>query len=101
MDTKEKVAYNIAKYLKAKKKTQVSLANHVGLTKAAISSWIKGTTSPDLNKLIAICDFLDISINDLFGYYEENTLSTEDKVLLQKFRNSEFRNSVNKLLDIE
>lgn len=101
MDTKEKVAYNIAKYLKAKNKTQVSLAKHVGLTKAAISNWIKGTTSPDLNKLIAICEFLDISINDLFGYYEENTLSTEDKVLLQKFRDSEFRSSVNKLLDIK
>lgn len=101
MDTKEKVAYNISRFLKSRGQTQVALAKHVGLTKAAVSNWVKGTTSPDLNNVIAICEFLDITINDLFGFYEDHHLSTEDKVLLKQLKETEFRDAINKLLDIK
>lgn len=101
MDSREKVAYNIARFLKLKGKTQVSLANHVGLTKAAVSNWVKGISSPDLNNVISICEFLEISINDLFGHYDEKHLTVEEKIMLQQYRESKFRDAVNKLLDTE
>lgn len=100
MNSRETVAYNIGRFLKLKGKSQVSLAQHVGLTKAAISNWVKGTTSPDLNNVISICEFLDISINDLFGHYDEKHLSVEEKIMLQEYRDGKFRDAINKLLDI-
>ncbi len=99
MDSKAVVAKNIKKYLKLQGRTQVSLANHLGLTKAAVSNWVKGSTSPDVNSITSICAFLEISINDLFGYYDEKNLSVEEKIVLTSYRNSKFRDAINKLLD--
>ncbi len=101
MDAREKVAHNISRFLKLKGKTQVSLAQHVGLTKAAVSNWTKGSTSPDINNIISICEFLDISINDLFGHYDEKHLTVEEKIMLQEYRESEFRDAINALLKIK
>lgn len=99
MDSKAIVASNLKKYLKLKGKSQVSLARHLGLTKAAISNWVNGTTSPDINNITVICAYLEISINDLFGYYDEKNLSVEEKIVLTKYRTSNFRDAINKLLD--
>ncbi|MFI3329216.1 MAG: helix-turn-helix transcriptional regulator [bacterium] len=99
MDAKTRVAENIKKYLVMQGKSQVDLARHLGLTKAAITNWIKGTTSPDINNISEICNYLDISVNDLFGTYDEKYLSVEEKIFVTKYRETDFRNAINKLLE--
>ncbi len=99
MDSKMIVASNIKKYLLMQGKSQVELANHLKLTKAAITNWIKGNTSPDINNIVGICDFLDISVNDLFGTYDEKYLSVEEKIFVNKYRETKFRDAINKLLE--
>ncbi len=100
MEMKEIVAANIKKFLIMQGKTQTDLAIYLGLTKAAITNWVKCTTSPDINYISGICDFLGISVNDLFGIYDEKHLSIEEKLVLGKYRESEFRNAINKLLNL-
>ncbi len=100
VDARTTVALNISKYLKLRGKSQVSLANYLGITKAAVSNWISSTTSPDINTIAKICEYLEISVNDLFGVYDEKNLSVEEKLMLTGYRSSGFRDAINKLLNL-
>lgn len=44
---------------------QVDLANHVGVSSASVSEWIKGKKKPSADALLKIAEYLDI-IDDLF-----------------------------------
>lgn len=99
MNSREMVALNIKKYLNMHDKSQVQLANYLGITKAAVTNWVKGVTSPDINTITKICEFLDISVNDLFGTYDEKYLSVEEKIFVNKYRETKYRDAINRLLD--
>lgn len=99
MDSKAIVSKNIKKYLKLRGKSQVSLAKELNLTKAAVSNWVNGSTSPDINSITVICSFLEISVNDLFDYYDEKNLTVEEKIILSRYRECNFRDAINILLE--
>lgn len=52
---------------KNKKITNQQLANELNLTRQSISQFTKGTAMPSIEKLIAIADFFNISIDELLG----------------------------------
>lgn len=101
MDRKEIVAENLKKYLKLRGHSQVELANHLGLSRAAVCNWISLATSPDINCIVEICKFLEISVNDLFGFHDDKHLSVKEKIVLMNYRSSEFQDAVDFLLKIE
>lgn len=51
--------------------TQEEAANHLGITKAAVSKWDCGQSMPDISLLPAIADLYSTSIDDLFGRVQE------------------------------
>jgi transcriptional regulator with XRE-family HTH domain len=51
--------------------TQEEVANHLGITKAAVSKWECGQSMPDISLLPAIADLYSTSIDDLFGRSQE------------------------------
>lgn len=56
--------------------TQEELAKSVGKSKNVISNWERGDNSPDVDSVELICEKLEISPNQLFGWelcneYEE------------------------------
>lgn len=51
--------------------TQGEVANHLGITKAAVSKWECGQSMPDISLLPAIADLYSTSIDDLFGRVQE------------------------------
>lgn len=51
--------------------TQEEVANHLGITKAAVSKWECGQSMPDISLLPAIADLYSTSIDDLFGRVQE------------------------------
>lgn len=51
--------------------TQEEAANHLGITKAAVSKWECGQSMPDISLLPAIADLYSTSIDDLFGRVQE------------------------------
>ena len=51
--------------------TQEETANHLGITKAAVSKWECGQSMPDISLLPAIADLYSTSIDDLFGRVQE------------------------------
>lgn len=51
--------------------TQEEVANHLGITKAAVSKWECGQSMPDISLLPAIADLYSTSIDDLFSRVQE------------------------------
>ena len=57
---------------KAKRMSQEKLAELVGVSRQAVSKWETGEAKPDVEKLIAICEVLELSMDYLcFGKEEE------------------------------
>ena len=73
----EKIGNFIVKTRKAKKLTQVELAEKLGVTDRAVSNWENGKNMPDYSVLDILCNSLDISINEL--YYAKNIVNNDYK----------------------
>lgn len=52
---------------KEKKLTQTELAEKLNITDRAISKWENGRRLPDSGTMLALCEILNITINDLFS----------------------------------
>lgn len=58
----------IANLRKQNHKSQQQLADFLGITKASVSKWETGQTSPDISSLPLIAAYFDTSIDHLLGY---------------------------------
>ena len=67
------------KLRKEKKLTQIELSNILGLDQTTISKWELGKAFPDIEMLIKLSDFFDVSIDFLLGkssyYYPDRVTS--------------------------
>lgn len=59
---------NIVKMRKEKGVTQEELASFIGVTKASVSKWETGMTTPDIQILPVLASFFDRSVDQLIGY---------------------------------
>ena len=64
-DVKSIVAQNLTVLRKRKGITQAELAEKFNYSDKAVCRWEHGDTLPDINVLYAICEFYDITMNDL------------------------------------
>ncbi|WP_056966701.1 helix-turn-helix transcriptional regulator [Apilactobacillus ozensis] len=58
--------------------TQSELANKLGTYRIKVSSWENGNSYPDIKMIVKICDYFNISIDDILN---------EDKKIIEKFKN--------------
>lgn len=70
-----KLSDNIIRLRHECKMTQEELADFLGVTKASVSKWENGQSTPDLMILLQLAAFFDITIDELLGY--EAQLSKE------------------------
>lgn len=63
-----KIADNLVRLRHAKKITQEHLASFLGVTKASVSKWETGQSTPDISLLPLLAAFFDVTIDDLIGY---------------------------------
>jgi len=87
----EIVAKNLTNYLEEKNKTQLELAEYLGVSQATVSNWCKGVKMPRMKKIDAICEYLGIKRSELIDEKEKNdnilySLSPADIALLSKIR---------------
>lgn len=84
----------LAEARKAKDMTQMELADKLGISFQAVSSWERGNSMPDISKLPELAQILDITIDELLGksaplidsviagnaenYIEENDVSVDE-----------------------
>ncbi len=93
---------------KKKKLSQTEMAKILNVHQTAVSQWEKGRTTPDMQTLIKIADYFNVSIDYLLGQEKntidtEETLTLEEKQLIEKYRllDDYGQKAVNHMLDIE
>ncbi|SHJ58314.1 helix-turn-helix domain-containing protein [Hespellia stercorisuis] len=59
---------NIVRLRKESGITQEELAAFAGVTKASVSKWETGTTTPDITLLPVLAAYFDVSVDQLLGY---------------------------------
>ena len=85
----------IADCRKSKKLTQAQLAEKLGITDRAISKWETGRAMPDVSIMLALCDVLGISVNELLcgeKIIMENNDQKNEQLLLDMAKEIERKN---------
>lgn len=73
-------------YRKHAKLTQKELAEKLGVDNSLISNWERDINKYDIDMLIPLSEALDISVNDLVGFYTDYSLDPQEEKLVQLFR---------------
>lgn len=91
-------AKNLNHYLHINGKTQLDLANHLGVSTSAVSAWCRGIKTPRMDKVDAMCKYFGIKRSDLMEdksdrvdqeayYINEETAAVAQEI----FENKELR----------
>ena len=67
MGSRENIKDNLIKLLNLKGVSQKDLAEACGVKAAAVSKWINGTQIPNVELYDKICDFFNVTLDQLFG----------------------------------
>ena len=82
---------NLKYYLKLNNKTQLELANAIGVSNTTINNYVKGYNAPRMDKVDKICKYLGVSRSDLM---EERI-----KEKIQKLKNQDISTMVDDLMN--
>lgn len=77
------LANTLASLRTAHRLTQEEVANHLGITKAAVSKWECGQSMPDISMLPLIAELYGVSIDELFGRADDVTQDEADAIYLK------------------
>lgn len=93
---------------KEKNLSQVEMANILNVHQTAISQWEQGRTTPDMQTLIKIADYFQVTVDSLLGKNSAtvdsyNSLTANEKQLIKKYRllDQHGQKAVNSVLDVE
>ena len=75
----KEMAVNIRKLRLKQKMTQAQLANKLGVQYQTVSKWENEITMPDVSMLPMLADFLDTTIDELFGRRKVGCAGTVEK----------------------
>jgi len=90
-----KIGKFIADNRKNKKITQEELAEKLYITNRAVSKWERGLSLPDADKMLDLCNILDINVNELLNGEKINMKDYEKKneeLLLELAKQDEIKN---------
>ena len=65
-EIRENVRFNLSRLIE-NTISQKDLAQKLGVSQSAVTNWIKGNNSPDIEMVAKICEVLNISVNELFS----------------------------------
>lgn len=82
---RENVKKNLGYYLSLQGISQKELAERLGVSQSAVTNWIKGKNSPDIEAVAQICQVLRVSVSDLFGAGDVE-MTVDERSLLQLYR---------------
>lgn len=101
---KKTVGENLRSVCRVKGIKNKDIADHVGVSESCVSNWLRGKNSFDVDNLYSICQFLNVSVDQIFGIAPivYGVLKPEENDILIAYRKADSgtRSSVLKLLDI-
>ncbi len=85
-EIRDNVKRNLGYYLSLRGMTQKELAEKLSVSQSAVTNWIKGKNSPDIEVVAQICEILNISVVELFGTNDDTSLSEHEKKVIARYR---------------
>ena len=101
IEQNQKFRENLIMYRKQKGLLQKDLAESLGVSTSAVSSWEKGINFPRLDAIFNICEVLDITIGDLLGISAKQYTPEEQDLINAYRQNPAMRPAVRRLLGLE
>lgn len=90
-----KIGKFISETRKKKNLTQEELAEKLYITDRAVSKWERGLSLPDADKMLELCNILDINVNELLNGEKINMKDYEkktDELLVELAKQEELKN---------
>ena len=90
-----KIGKFISESRKKKNLTQEELAEKLYITDRAVSKWERGLSLPDADKMLELCNILDINVNELLNGEKINMKDYEkktDELLVELAKQEELKN---------
>lgn len=78
-------AERLRKQRKENHLTQADLAAKIGVSKAAVAMWEKGTRMPDSGRLVRIADLFDKRLDYMMGRTDDESFLTDEDTKPQKW----------------
>lgn len=106
---RDEISKNLLFYRKRSGMTQKELANLLGVKNSAVSNWEKGVNSIDIETLFKACTIFNISVNDMYGIYNNDSVSYSKDLLeycellsqLDPIDRAEIRGTIKQMLRAE
>ena len=76
---------NLNTYIRSSKLSQKEIAEKLGVSKAAITNWLNGSNSPNMEILANLCTILDVPMSKMLSD-ETMKLTAKEKKLLDNFK---------------
>ena len=86
-----KLSENIRTFRKARGLTQEQLAEVLGVTVGAVYKWEAGLSQPELNTIMELADFFDVSVDVLLGYRMKDNRLQATAERLKEYRRKKDR----------
>ena len=83
------IGENIKQICEMKGIKQIEIAKYLGISQGSISNWMKGINSIDIENLAKLCEFLGVSLNQIYGVdpiTPDTLLTAQESELLSLFR---------------
>lgn len=89
-DIKLTVGENLRKICKIKGIKNYQVADYMGVTSSSVSHWFKGDNFLDIDNLYRLCQFLGVSLDQVFGLKPiiAGVLNAEEDEVLAAYRKS-------------
>jgi len=92
MNTKDAIRLTLIDLMDEKNVSGKELAEAVGVSKQAVSSWRTGKGSIDINNVPAICEFFGITFDEFFGNVDTEQsasgLTPDEQQLIELYRST-------------
>ena len=100
-DIRSALTENLNELMRIKGIKAVDLAEKVGVSKSAVSHWLAGDNSPNIEILAKICQIYDVKLSELLN--EKIEVTYADKILLKKYHSLDIysKEVVDSVLEIE
>ena len=91
MTTRENFLDNLSKIIEERNESFYSLAKNTMISQSAFSSWKNRNVTPTIDKVAAICEYLNVSADKLLGLPEPEPpdFTNEEIHLIECFRRAD------------
>lgn len=91
-NVKQGIRYTLIDLMETSGTRNIDLAEAVGVGKSAVTNWLRGSSSINIENIPAICDYFHITVDEFFGRAKDNaqnapeSLTADEKRLLEAYR---------------